>query len=100
MVIREIKRNKSLNLNPVGFIDDDLSKIGNIIQGIKVLGSRTKIEDLVRIYAIKEILIAVPSLDITDFSEIAKICQGCGISYRRIKGILDEEEIIDGFTKN
>lgn len=93
MVIREIKRNKDLNYNPIGFIDDDLSKVGNKIQGVTVLGSRDKIKDLVRTYDIKEVLIAIPSIDIVDFAEITRICRDCGISYRNIKGILDREEL-------
>jgi UDP-GlcNAc:undecaprenyl-phosphate/decaprenyl-phosphate GlcNAc-1-phosphate transferase len=95
MVMREIKRNKALNYNPIGFIDDDLSKIGNKIQGIPVLGSRVKIKPLVRMQNIKEILVAIPSIDIADFAEIAKICHDCGIAYRKIKGILDREDMLD-----
>jgi len=93
MVIREIKRNKELNYNPIGFIDDDLVKIGDKIHGITVLGSRDKIGDLVREHNIKEVLVAIPSIDSRDFSEIAKICRDCGVTYRKIKGILDKEEI-------
>lgn len=99
MVMREIKRNKGLNLNPIGFIDDNSSKIGSKIQGVAVLGSRNKIKDLVKLHDIKEVLIAVPSIDIVDFSEIVRICQDCGISYRKVKGILDKEDINE-FTKN
>ncbi len=99
MVMREIKRNKSLNYNPIGFIDDDPSKFGNKIQGIAVLGSRKRIKDLVLTEEVKEILIAIPSINITDFSEIIKICQDCDISYRMIKGILDKEDVA-AFGKN
>ncbi|MDD5238222.1 MAG: polysaccharide biosynthesis protein, partial [Candidatus Omnitrophica bacterium] len=99
MIIREIKRNNSLNYNPIGFIDDDPSKFGNKIQGVAVLGSRKRIKDLARTEEVKEILIAIPPLNITDFSEIIKICQDCGISYRMIKGILDKEDVA-GFGKN
>jgi UDP-GlcNAc:undecaprenyl-phosphate GlcNAc-1-phosphate transferase len=92
MVIREIKRNKALNYNPIGFIDDDPSKVGNKIQGVTVLGSRGKIRELSRTHNIKEVLVAIPSMDTVDFSEIARICEDCGVSYRRIKGILDREK--------
>lgn len=99
MVLREIKRNKALNYNPVGFIDDDPTKFSNKIHGISVLGSRNKIKDLAHLYDLKEVLIAIPSIDIVDFSEIVRICRDCGISYRKIKGILDKEGV-DEFTKN
>jgi len=92
MVIREIKRNKALDYNPIGFVDDDPAKVGNKIQGIAVLGSRHQLKHLIREYSIKEILIAIPSIDIADFKAISEICEACGVSYRKIKGILDERE--------
>lgn len=100
MVIREIKRNKSLNYNPVGFIDDDPSKLGYKIQGVPVLGSRDHIRDLVNDQNIDEVIIAVPSLDPEILYDIVKICRDCGVTYRRVKGILDKEEMMDGFGKN
>jgi len=97
LVAREIKRNKALNYNPIGFIDDDPSKIGYKIQGVPVLGTREQIKNLVFTRNIEEVIIAVPSLDADIFYDIVKICKGCGVSYRKIKGMLDKEEIIDGF---
>lgn len=99
MVVREIKRNKALNYNPVGFIDDDPKKNGVKIQGIRVLGARNKIKNLIQGNDIKEIIIAIQSIDIKDLSEIAKVCNEYGISYRQVKGILDEDGI-DEFSKN
>lgn len=100
MVIREIKRNKALNYNPIGFIDDDPSKLGYKIQGVPVLGTREQISDLVRTQNIEEVIIAIPSLKPEVFYDIVKICKRCQVSYRKIKGILDREEIIDGFGQN
>lgn len=92
MVVREIKRNKSLNYNAVGFIDDDPAKLGNKIQGLRVLGNRNKIAALVQEHNVKEVLIAMPSLDIEDYAEIVLMCKQCKVRYRKIKGILDYEE--------
>jgi len=100
MVVREIKRNRALNYNPIGFIDDDLTKAGNKIQGITVLGSRKKILTLANIHNIEEVLIAVPSINVEDLSEIAKICQNCGINYRKIKALLDDKDDAIEFGKN
>lgn len=95
MVIREIKRNKDLNLNPIGFIDDNPAKLGNKIQGITVLGTREEIRGVIGEYGIKEVLIAVPNIDIVELGEIARICKECGIKYRKIRGILDKEDRAD-----
>ena len=97
-VVREIKRNKSLNYNPIGFIDDDPEKNGIRIQGINVLGARNKIKNLIKENDIKEIIVAIPSLGIQDLSEIARLCNEQGISYRIVKGILDEDSV-NGFIK-
>ncbi|MFH0762585.1 MAG: polysaccharide biosynthesis protein, partial [Candidatus Omnitrophota bacterium] len=91
MAIREIKRNKSLNYNPVGFLDDDLFKLGNKIQGIPVIGSRQDLARLVAEHQVKEVLIAIPSIALEDCSQIVRLCNGCGVPYRNIKGILDAE---------
>ncbi len=100
MVIREIKRNKALNYSPLGFIDDNHSKLGYKIQGVPVLGSRDQIKNLVHALNIEEVIIAIPSLDAETFYDIVKICRDSGVSFRKIKGILAEEEIIDGLGKN
>ncbi|MDI6606698.1 MAG: hypothetical protein QME65_06130, partial [Candidatus Omnitrophota bacterium] len=99
MVIREIKRNKSLNYNPIGFVDDDPFKIGNAIQGVSVMGTRKDIAGLVQEYHIKEVLIAVPSIRLEDFSEIVRICNECAVPYKNIKGILDTDSR-ESFSRN
>lgn len=100
MVMREIKRNRALNYNPIGFIDDDSFKLGAKIQGLRVIGNKDKIKELAQEHDIKEVLIAVPSININNFSEIVSICKKCNLSYRKIKGILDvEKEIVDEFNE-
>ncbi len=93
MVIREIKRNKSLNYVPVGFVDDDPHKSGSKIHGVPVLGSRDKIQNLIRDNDIKEVIIAASKINMADFLEIVQLCKDCGVTFRRVKGILDEESI-------
>ncbi|MDD5553532.1 MAG: hypothetical protein PHE18_06620 [Candidatus Omnitrophica bacterium] len=96
LVVREIKRNKSLKYNPVGFIVDDPAKRGYKIQGLRVLGSREQIKGIIHEYGVKEVIIAIPSLDAIDLFEIARVCKDCGVAYRKMKGILDKEEVMDG----
>ncbi len=98
MVIREIKRNKSLNYNPVGFIDDDPRKTGMRIQGVRVIGPRSKIRAAIQKNGVKEIILAMPLMDAAGLSEIAKLCAESGITYRRVKGIFSEDNL--GDSKN
>lgn len=92
MAVREIKRNRNLHYNPVGFIDDNPYKVGSKIHGLPVLGARDDIKELVRQYDIKEIIIAISSISADGIKEISEICQAAGVSYRKIKGILDGEK--------
>jgi UDP-GlcNAc:undecaprenyl-phosphate GlcNAc-1-phosphate transferase len=91
MVIREIKRNKSLNYQPVGFIDDDIRKVGNKIQGVSVLGGRDKFRELIVQHQVKEIIIAIPSLSHEDMSMVTTVCGDCGIKFKRVKRLFEEE---------
>lgn len=62
MVVRDIRNNTALyNYDPIGFIDDNLNKVGQRIHGLPVLGSREKLADIVQSYKVAEILIAIPS---------------------------------------
>lgn len=89
LVLREIKRNRGLNYNPVGLIDDNVSKIGRRIHGIPVLGTRGDIYNIVKQNGIEEILIAMPSAAAENLKEISAICSSCGITYRQIYGIIN-----------
>lgn len=62
MLAREIQNNPTLNLNVVGFVDDNNDKHRQLLYGIPVLGSRSKIPVIVRDLQINEIIIAMPSV--------------------------------------
>ena len=61
MVARELKKNPQVGLYPVGFVDDDLSKLNMQIYGVPVLGNRQQIPDLVHQYDITQVIIAMPT---------------------------------------
>ena len=46
-IARAMRGQERSTYNPVGFIDDDVMKHGDFIQGLKVYGSRRHIKDLV-----------------------------------------------------
>ncbi|HCS75360.1 MAG TPA: nucleoside-diphosphate sugar epimerase, partial [Clostridiales bacterium] len=61
MVIKEMKRHPDLGQQPVALLDDDKSKHGSHIMGVKVFGGREEIPYIVRKLNIDEIVIAIPS---------------------------------------
>lgn len=72
MIANELKRNNESEI--VGFIDDDKEKIGRKINGIKVLGDCSQINEIVQDQNINNIVLAIPSISPKDKSRILGVC--------------------------
>ena len=94
-IIREIIRNKNSNYFPTGFVDDDPFKQRIKIHGIKVLGKREDIPQIVKNYKIDEVLIALPSAHSKDIREIVQILRESNI-IKKIKILPSTNDLIDG----
>lgn len=93
MLIKEVKKHKSLNYDIIGLIDDDKCKIGQVINGIKVLGTRKDIVSICEKKNIQDIFIALPSIPFQDRKEIYNICKRTNCKLKTLPGIY---EIIKG----
>lgn len=62
------------NIEPVGLIDDDTSKLHSKINGVKVLGGTSNIPEVVEAFRIKQIIFAIPSCDEENRRRILDIC--------------------------
>jgi len=92
---RDMLINKKSKYFPVGYIDDDLSKVGMSIHGIKVLGTRHEIPALLKGNRIAEVLIAIPSFRSKDIREMVEIIRNSGgpAKIKILPGMLD---LVDG----
>ena len=61
MIVRDMK--KHVDYQPVGFIDDDIRKVGHRIHGVNVLGTRESLPMLVSRERPDEVLVAIPGAD-------------------------------------
>lgn len=86
MVTRELTNNKTLNLLPIGFIDDSKQKQKMSLYGIPVMGNRYRIPQIVENHDIEEIIIAMPSASGRTIREIAEICQNTPAKLRIFQG--------------
>ncbi len=94
LLISDIQNNPYIDSSSVKcMIDDDPSKIGSYIHGIKVYGNRTTISRAVKEFDIKIIIFAVPSCPDDVRSEILSICSKTGCSVKVMPGASD---IING----
>jgi UDP-GlcNAc:undecaprenyl-phosphate GlcNAc-1-phosphate transferase len=87
MLLREIHNNRKLNYEPVGFLDDDKEKVGREIHGLPILGTRYALKKEVRDRGIEEVLVAIPSAQRVDLSEIYRFCEESGIPFRETSGL-------------
>ncbi|HVM92312.1 MAG TPA: nucleoside-diphosphate sugar epimerase/dehydratase [Terriglobales bacterium] len=87
-VVREIGRPGS-DFAPIGYVDDDRSKLGLRIEGLPVLGTIDQLPDLVITYPIDEVLIAVPSASSRDMQRFVEICERAQVKFRTVPALRD-----------
>jgi UDP-GlcNAc:undecaprenyl-phosphate GlcNAc-1-phosphate transferase len=75
LALREIRQNPELNLEPIGFVDDDPSKRGRIVQGVPVVGGGERLPELCDRYEIDDVLITISSLGDDAKQRIVEQCR-------------------------
>lgn len=88
MVIRELARPNS-GYAAVGCVDDDQSKIGVYIHGVRVLGTIEELEILVEDSPAQEILIAIPSATGKQMKRITEACQKTKLPFKTVPTLSD-----------
>jgi FlaA1/EpsC-like NDP-sugar epimerase len=89
MVVREMRANPQLNMEPVAFVDDDPVKAGTRIQDLPVLGASQQIPELIDRCKIRHIIVAVPSAPFQRQREIVDICKRTGVYTYNLPGIYE-----------
>lgn len=75
-----------LGLKLVGFIDDNPQKLGRSIAGVKVVGSRKEIPDIVRTFGVKELIVAITNPTGELLRDVVQICRSLNIHPRIMSG--------------
>ena len=89
-IVRELKQSTELDLNPVGFVDDDESKQNIKIQGVKVLGTTADLHRIIGEQHVTCVLIASPS---ANASLLHKVVDQCTVELKILPRIAER---IDG----
>lgn len=93
MIVREMIRQKNSEYLPVGFLDDDYTKIKNKIHGVSVLAPISKMEKIIKDYSVEEVIIAMPSAPGTIRKEVAVRARELGVNCKTLPSLY---EVIDG----
>ena len=87
-IVREIAQPGS-EYAPVGYIDDDRSKVGLKIAGIPVLGTVEELPEIVSTYPVDEVLIAVPSASSKQMQRFVELCERTAVKFRTVPALRD-----------
>ena len=84
MVIKDMKSAPESKGIAVVAIDDDMSKRGTRIHGVKVVGGREQIQKMAIRYNVDQILLAIPSSKMKDQQDILSICAKTGCQLKTV----------------
>lgn len=87
ILARELDYYHKENHKIVGFIDDDEAKKGQILSGFPILGSREDIADIVRKNYVREIIVAMPSVDRATIRTIVNLCAPLHCKIKTLPGV-------------
>jgi len=89
MVVKELQRNPQLAMKPIGFLDDNPEKKGQIIHGIPVFGEVKSLPKVLSFHRVDEVIIAIPSAPGKAIREITNLCRKREIPYRTMPGLYE-----------
>ena len=93
-IFREISDNAHLQSKVVGFLDDDSEKFKREIHGVKILGGVKAVKDVVEVFNIAQIIIAIPTASAKRMRQIVNLCKQCGgVQFKTVPGM---GELING----
>ncbi|MBU4480164.1 polysaccharide biosynthesis protein [Patescibacteria group bacterium] len=93
-ILRSINASKDYSSFPAGFVDDNQTKQGIIIHGLKVLGRISDIPKIIEQYNIEELIVALPSAGRETIKTAVDFARKSGL--QKIKIVPPISEIVDG----
>lgn len=96
MLIHEMKYGSKSDVDVCCAIDDNPGKWGRSLEGVPIVGGRTKIAEAVEEYKVDQIVFAIPTASGADRRDILEICQGTGCEVLAIPGLY---QLVDGQVK-
>jgi FlaA1/EpsC-like NDP-sugar epimerase len=89
MMARELASHPGLGASPVAFVDDDPTKRHRRLHGIPVVGGLDQIPDIVRKYAIDEVVVAMPAAPGAAVRRVLQATAAVGVPTRTVPGLYE-----------
>ena len=92
-IVREMQTHSTSSYTPIGFVDDDVSKVGKRIHGVKVLGTRQDLSKILHTHNPEEVLVALPGTESAVLRDITAVLAPFNV---RIKTLPNLGDILEG----
>jgi FlaA1/EpsC-like NDP-sugar epimerase len=89
MILKDIVRNRALGLQPVGLVDDDRRKRGRRLHGVRVMGTRGDIPDLVAKLGVEQVILAIPSARGDVVRDVVAACEQADVVLKVLPSVRD-----------
>ncbi len=86
-ILRELQNTDKIGYRPVAVLDDDPSKHGMYICGVKVVGSTDDCKDVAQKYGATRIFVAMPSVSPQRLKDVYAKCQRAGVTVQTLPGL-------------
>lgn len=87
--LREIVRREDLGLKVIGFLDDNPSKLGTVIQSVPVLGTTGELPELVLAHQVDQIIITIANAHRRTIRRIIELCDQTGLPVKIIPALYE-----------
>ena len=89
LVVKEMQRNPSLGYTPIGLLDDDARKRNLRLHGVRVLGTTSDLEHILRDRRPDEVLIAIPTASGELRAQIVETARGLNVPVKTLPSLSD-----------
>lgn len=89
-VLRSLKYERKVTYRVVGFLDDDVRKLGERIYGSPILGTRAQLPSVIEAHGIREVLVSItdPPGDLLQY--VQRCCEPRGVTWKVVTaGVTD-----------
>jgi FlaA1/EpsC-like NDP-sugar epimerase len=89
MIVRDMKNNRFYNCDPIGFVDDDIEKVGRSIHGVPVLGTREDLAKILEEEQPHEVIVAIPRAEPAQIRSIVRSLEPFKVPIKTLPNLSD-----------
>jgi len=94
VVVRECRKNSHVEYQPIGFLDDDPSKEGRTLAGLRIFGGAEKLPEILQQKKVEGCIISSPKILANGHAEqLRSVCEEQGLWVKQLRLDFVEEGV-------